>query len=142
MPLTICLSTQPIRANTQSEHTPDSRYLTNVPGDIHCSAIFFDGDAPFSDFPRFPRPIDSTKGGCQRGRSTVWLGPSKAAGRPKGEWNSAEITCQGPEISVKVNGVLVSAMNCKTSVRRGSDSPGMPAFVCFVLKIAVYGALD
>jgi hypothetical protein len=40
------------------------------------------------------------------------VAPTKAAGRDVGEWNTMEIKCQGPEISVKVNGEPVSAMNC------------------------------
>jgi hypothetical protein len=37
---------------------------------------------------------------------------SKNAGRETGEWNSLEITCKGPHISVKVNGEKVSEINC------------------------------
>jgi hypothetical protein len=48
------------------------------------------------------------------------VGPSKAVGRGNGQWNSIEIKCQGPAISVKVNGELVSAMNCDDF-----DKPGV-----------------
>jgi hypothetical protein len=54
------------------------------------------------------------------------VGPSKAAGRPNGEWNSVEIKCQGPEISVKVNGELVSAMNCDEFDKPGVCPDGQP----------------
>lgn len=37
---------------------------------------------------------------------------SRNRGKPTGEWNSVEITCQGPRISVKVNGETVSTINC------------------------------
>ncbi len=38
--------------------------------------------------------------------------PTKVAGRPTGEWNTVEIKCQGPEISVTVNDELVSSLSC------------------------------
>jgi hypothetical protein len=37
---------------------------------------------------------------------------TKNAGKATGEWNSLEITCKGPHISVKVNGEKVSEINC------------------------------
>jgi len=39
------------------------------------------------------------------------VAPSKAMGKPVGEWNSIEITCKGPMMSVKVNGEDVSKIN-------------------------------
>ena len=45
---------------------------------------------------------------------------AKAAGHPTGEWNSVEITCRGPLLRVKVNGELVSEMNCDDF-----DQPGV-----------------
>ena len=40
------------------------------------------------------------------------VGNSKNAGKPTGEWNTFEIRCEGPHISISVNGEQVSAMNC------------------------------
>ena len=37
--------------------------------------------------------------------------PSKNMNKPVGEWNSVEITCKGPEMSVKINGEQVSKIN-------------------------------
>lgn len=37
---------------------------------------------------------------------------TKNAGNADGEWNSIEVRCQGPHISVKVNGEKVSEINC------------------------------
>ncbi|MHC4877458.1 MAG: 3-keto-disaccharide hydrolase [Planctomycetota bacterium] len=37
---------------------------------------------------------------------------SKNNGKPVGEWNSIEIRCQGPHISVKINDEQVSSINC------------------------------
>lgn len=44
---------------------------------------------------------------------------SRHAGRPAGEWNSVEITCRGPHLSVKVNGEAVSAINCDDFTQPG-----------------------
>ena len=45
---------------------------------------------------------------------------SQNAGKPTGEWNTVEIRCKGPEISVKVNGKTVASMNCDEF-----DKPGL-----------------
>lgn len=45
---------------------------------------------------------------------------TKNMGKPTGEWNTVEIKCQGPLISVKVNGEQVSAINCDDF-----DKPGL-----------------
>lgn len=39
------------------------------------------------------------------------VAPSKNMSKPVGEWNSIEITCKGPLISVKVNGEAVSKID-------------------------------
>lgn len=40
------------------------------------------------------------------------VAPKKNNLKPTGEWNAVEIKCQGPNISVKVNGEEVAKMNC------------------------------
>ena len=40
------------------------------------------------------------------------VAPSKNNLKPVGEWNTVEIKCVGPHISVKVNGETVAKMNC------------------------------
>ena len=47
-------------------------------------------------------------------------GTTKNAGRGTGPWNSVEIMCRGAHVSVKVNGELVSQMNCDEF-----DKPGV-----------------
>lgn len=47
-------------------------------------------------------------------------GSTKNVSKPAGEWNSMEIKCQGPMISVKVNGEKVSELNCDDF-----DKPGV-----------------
>ena len=37
---------------------------------------------------------------------------SENAGHKTGEWNHVEIRCEGPQIEVQVNGVVVAKMNC------------------------------
>ncbi len=46
-------------------------------------------------------------------------GPSKAASLGNGKWNTVEIKCDGPEISVQLNGELVSAINCDEFDQQG-----------------------
>jgi 3-keto-disaccharide hydrolase len=47
-------------------------------------------------------------------------GPTKAASLGTGKWNSFEITCDGPVISVKLNGEPVNRINCDDF-----DQPGV-----------------
>ena len=51
---------------------------------------------------------------------------SRNAGKPTGEWNSVEITCRGPRISVKVNGVPASAINTDEFTQPGVCPDGQP----------------
>lgn len=44
---------------------------------------------------------------------------TRNAGKTTGEWNSLEITCRGPKISVKVNGVEVSVIDCDAFTQPG-----------------------
>jgi 3-keto-disaccharide hydrolase len=48
------------------------------------------------------------------------VGPTESASRGTGQWNSVEVRCQGAEISIKVNGELVSELNCNAF-----DKPGV-----------------
>ena len=41
-----------------------------------------------------------------------------------GEWNTVEIRCKGPRVSVKVNGKLVSKMNCDEFTQKGKRPDG------------------
>ncbi len=45
---------------------------------------------------------------------------TKNAGKPIGEWNNVEIRCEGPLITVTINGEQVSKMNCDDF-----DQPGL-----------------
>ena len=47
-------------------------------------------------------------------------GSTKNASKPRGEWNTLEIKCQGPHISVSLNGEKVSELNCDEF-----DKPGV-----------------
>ncbi len=52
--------------------------------------------------------------------------PTKAAGRATGEWNAVQIECQGPEISVTLNGEQVSSINCDDFDKPGVCPDGEP----------------
>ena len=52
------------------------------------------------------------------------VAPSKNANHGPGEWNSIEITCRGPEISVKVNGEDVAHTNCDDYPKPGLRPDG------------------
>ncbi len=48
------------------------------------------------------------------------------AGKETGQWNSLEIRCQGPEISVTLNGQRVASMNCDDFAAPGVCPDGQP----------------
>jgi len=45
--------------------------------------------------------------------------PSKAAGHENGQWNMVEVKCEGPQISVTINGEQVSKINCDEFTKPG-----------------------
>ena len=51
---------------------------------------------------------------------------TKNASRGTGEWNTVEITCKGPKISVKLNGQEVSGINCDDFDKPGVCPDGQP----------------
>ncbi len=51
---------------------------------------------------------------------------SRDATNGPGEWNSLEIRCQGPLVSVKVNGEEVATMNCDDYDQPGLRTDGTP----------------
>jgi hypothetical protein len=54
------------------------------------------------------------------------VGPSEPASRGTGQWNSFEIKCEGPKISVTLNGKLVSQLNCDDYDKPGVCPDGQP----------------
>ena len=50
--------------------------------------------------------------------------PKKNVQKKPGEWNTIEITCNGPHISVKANGVKVSEINCDEFTEPGRHPDG------------------
>jgi hypothetical protein len=55
------------------------------------------------------------------------LAPNTAsAGKPTGQWNHVEITCQGPNIRVNLNGQDVCSMDCDNFTRPGYCPDGEP----------------
>lgn len=51
---------------------------------------------------------------------------SKDATKGSGEWNSLEIRCEGPNVSVKVNGEEVATLNCDELDQPGLRGDGTP----------------
>jgi hypothetical protein len=49
---------------------------------------------------------------------------SKDATKEPGEWNQVELTCKGPEVTVAVNGEVVSKMNMDEFDKRGQRPDG------------------
>jgi hypothetical protein len=54
------------------------------------------------------------------------VAPSKDATKASGEWNSLEIRCEGPLVSVKINGEEVTTINCDDYDKPGLRSDGTP----------------
>jgi len=50
--------------------------------------------------------------------------PAKNNASPPGEWTSVTITCKGPVISVAVNGMTVTTMNCDEYTTPGKNPDG------------------
>lgn len=51
---------------------------------------------------------------------------AKAVGRPVGEWNQLEIRCQGPQISVRLNGEDIAVLDCDKFSQPGVCPDGKP----------------
>ncbi len=52
------------------------------------------------------------------------VAPSKNKSRPAGEWNRAEITCRGPQITVALNGEKVTEMDLDRWTTAGQNPDG------------------
>ncbi len=87
------------------------------------SGIFFRVDDPKNPVHTgFEIQVMSGKGTGKHDLGAIYdlAATSKNNGKPVGEWNSIEIRCKGPHISVKVNGEQVSSLNCDDF-----DKPGL-----------------
>ena len=69
--------------------------------------------------------IDDTKAAGYHDTGAIYdlVKPSKNAMKPQGEWNHMVITCDGPKLSIELNGELVTQMNLDqwTSPNRRPD---------------------
>lgn len=54
------------------------------------------------------------------------VGAAKDATKGEGEWNELEIRCDGPQVSVKVNGEEVAKLNCDELDKPGLRGDGTP----------------
>ena len=57
--------------------------------------------------------IDDTRGAGMHDTGALYdlVAPCRNAMRPAGQWNHAVIVCDGPQITVELNGELVTRMN-------------------------------
>jgi hypothetical protein len=92
--------------------------------DPHCnSGIFFRVENPRDPVnTSFEAQVMAGNGTGKHDMGAIYdlAGPTKAASRGTGEWNAFEITCKGPEISVKLNGEPVTSIDCDDF-----DKPGI-----------------
>jgi hypothetical protein len=54
------------------------------------------------------------------------VAPKRNASKGGGEWDHLEIRCEGPLVSVKVNGELVTELNCDELTEPGKRADGSP----------------
>lgn len=52
--------------------------------------------------------------------------PSKTVGKPVGEWNRYTITCQGPKVTVMLNGETIIDANLDNWLEAGKNPDGTP----------------
>jgi hypothetical protein len=92
--------------------------------DPHCnSGVFFRVDDPHDPVNTgFEVQVMAGAGTGKHDMGAIYdlKGPSKAASRGTGQWNTIEIKCKGPEIDVKLNGEPVNSINCDQF-----DQPGV-----------------
>jgi hypothetical protein len=92
--------------------------------DPHCnSGIFFRVEKPRDPInTSFEVQVMAGSGTGKHDMGAIYdlAGPSKAASNGTGKWNTFEIKCVGPEISVKLNGESINTINCDTF-----DKPGV-----------------
>jgi len=57
--------------------------------------------------------------------------PTKSAVKKPGEWNRLTITCQGPQITIALNGEVVNQIDMKqfTSAKKNPDGSDIPAWL-------------
>ncbi len=96
----------------------------DVKWDSPCnSGVFFRVEDPLNPVHTgFEIQVASGEGVGKHAFGAIYdLVPTKVnAGKKTGQWNSMEIRCKGPEISVTLNGTKVASMNCDDF-----DKPGV-----------------
>jgi hypothetical protein len=97
-------------------------------GDADCnSGVFFRVGLPKNPvYTGFEVQVEDSKEPGLHSFGAIYdlVAPTKNANRGPGEWNTIEITCRGPEISVKVNGDDVAHMNCDDYPKPGLRPDG------------------
>jgi len=97
-------------------------------GDANCnSGVFFRVAVPKNPvYTGFEAQVEDSKEPGLHSFGAIYdlVAPTKNVNHGPGEWNSIEVTCRGPEISVKVNGEEVAKMNCDDYPKPGLRPDG------------------
>ncbi len=97
-------------------------------GDASCnSGVFFRVGVPRNPvYSGFEVQVEDSKEPGLHSFGAIYdlVAPSKNAQCGPGEWNTIEIACRGPEISVKVNGEDVAKLNCDDYPKPGLRPDG------------------
>lgn len=91
------------------------------------SGIFFRvGNLKNPVYSGFEVAIDTAQGTGYHDFGAIYdlARPDKGARNGPDQWDAIELTCQGPQISVKVNGQEVTRMNCDEFDKRGKRPDG------------------
>ncbi len=98
--------------------------------DPHCnSGVFFRIEDPLDPVNTgFEIQVAGGKGVGKHAFGSIYdlVATTENAGKETGQWNSLEIRCQGPDISVKLNGKEVASMNCDDFDAPGVCPDGQP----------------
>jgi len=93
------------------------------------SGIFFRVDNPLDPVnTSFEAQVMAGGGKGKHDMGAIYdlVAPAKSAGNITGKWNAVEVKCDGPEISVTLNGELMSKINCDAFDKPGFCPDGQP----------------
>ncbi len=97
-------------------------------GDAQCnSGVFFRvGDPKNPVYTGLEVQVEAGTGTGMHDFGSIYdlVPPTKNSSKGPGEWNTVEITCKGPLVSVAVNGQQVARMNCDEFSEKGLRPDG------------------
>lgn len=73
-------------------------------------------------------PIQHEKLDPKRRTAAIYdiVGPSQDVAKLAGEWNTAQITCEGPQIAIALNGVVVTQLDVSLCTKPNMSPDGTP----------------